>query len=130
MKHVHDDDYRGDSELLHDRDYLKAADLAAAGKDVTLTIARVEKGRELVMVGGVTEYKPVLHFVGTEKMLVLNITNKARLRRMYGRTVADWIGKQVTLYPAYGPDKAEMLREGKEGVRIRERKERTDDPSA
>ena len=119
MKHKHDDDYRGDAELLHERMYLKAADLAEAGRDVMLTIARVEKGHKLVMVGGKEDFKPVLHFVGTEKMLVLNVTNKTRLRKMYGRKVADWIGKQVTLYPAYGPSKPEMLRDGMEGVRIR-----------
>ena len=120
MKRIHDDDFRGDAELLHPREYLKCADIEAVeGQEVTLTIERVERGRELIMRGGKTDYMPVLHFRGTDKKLILNITNKDRLKGWYGRKVADWVGQKVTLYPAHGPSRRETLKPDMDGVRIR-----------
>lgn len=121
MKRVHDDDFRGDAELLHPREYLKCADIEALPNgEIALTIERVERGRELRMSDGKVDYKPVVHFRGTDKKLVLNITNKDRIKEWYGRKVADWVGKKITLYPARGPSKTENLkRAGQDGVRVR-----------
>ena len=94
----HEDDYRGDSELLFPSKYIRGADLA--GKDVTVTVKRIEKGAELVKAGGEIERKPVMHFAETEKMLVLNKTNMRTIAGLYGKPVADWLGKKIVLFPA------------------------------
>ena len=116
-KTEHVDDYKGDAELLYPSKYLRYADLG--GKDVTLTIARAEKGHELTMAGGVKEAKPVLHFDKTPKMLVLGKTNMRRVASWHGSTCAKWAGKQITLYPADGPSKNDVLKVGQRGVRVR-----------
>ena len=107
----HVDDFRGDSELLHPSKYWRGVDME--GADVTVTIGRVEKGAELMMAGGKSEQKPVIHFADSDKALVLNKTNRATIRILYGRVVADWIGKRVTLYaaPFRGADKCVRIRE-------------------
>jgi hypothetical protein len=107
----HVDDFRGDSELLHPSKYWRGVDME--GADVTVTIGRVEKGADLMMAGGKSEQKPVVHFSDSDKALVLNKTNRATIRILYGRVVADWIGKRVTLYaaPFRGADKCVRIRE-------------------
>jgi hypothetical protein len=109
----HEDDYRGDAELLFPSKYIRAADLQ--GKDATVTIARIEKGAELVKAGGEKELKPVMHFAETAKMLVLNKTNSRTISALYGGKVAGWIGKKIVLFPA--PYRGEQM-----CVRVRERK--------
>lgn len=94
----HEDDFRGDADLLFASKYIRAADLQ--GKDVKLTIARCEKNAELIKAGGAKELKPVMHFEETDKMMVLNKTNKNAIAALHGRTVADWVGKKIVLYPA------------------------------
>ena len=94
----HVDDFRGDADLLFPSKYLKGVDLQ--GEDVTITIERVEKGAELVKVGGEVDRKPVIHLKGTEKMWVLNKTNMNSIAGHHGKKVAEWLGKKVTLYPA------------------------------
>lgn len=97
-QNVHEDDYKGDADLLFPSKYIRAVDLQ--GRDATVTIDRCEKAAELVMAGGKTDHKPILHFTETEKTLVLNKTNKATICGLYGRVVADWKGKRITLFPA------------------------------
>jgi hypothetical protein len=42
--------------------------------------------------------KHVVYFEGHQKGLVLNRTNAEAIAMLYGDTVEDWIGEQVTLY--------------------------------
>lgn len=77
--------------------YVKAADLG--GKEIKLTIARV--AMEEVGQGQNVETKPVVYFNGTDKGLVLNVTNGNNISHMYGDDSDGWIGKQVTLFPAW-----------------------------
>lgn len=116
----HVDDWRGDVQLLYPSRYLKTADLQ--DRDVTVTIRRIEKGHKLTMAGGVTDRKPVIHLVESEKMLVLNKTNARHIAAMYGNKCADWIGNRITLYPCQGPNADELLKAGQAGIRVREQK--------
>lgn len=84
-----------DYDELYPGRFIKSGDLR--GRDVNLTIASVEvddlegtKGKQA---------KGVVHFKETKKALVLNRTNGECIKAMFGRKIADWIGKRVTLYP-------------------------------
>lgn len=103
-----------DGELMFPSNYIGAADLK--GKDVTLTIANVQRD-ELMVQGGKKEVKNVIYFEKTPKMLVLNKTNAKTILALYGSEAKAWVGSRVTLYPTET--------RGKEGklvpcVRIRE----------
>jgi hypothetical protein len=100
------DDVRG----MFDRQYLGVWDLA--GRDVTVTIARVVAG-ELTAQGGRKSKKPVVYFEKTEKALPLNKTNMKTIAGMYGFRASDWVGKKITLFPTqttFGSDTVEAIR--------------------
>lgn len=84
-------DYRS----LYDRDYIGAWDLE--GKDVTVTIATV-KGGELTAIGGRKSKKPIIHFAGKEKGMIVNKTNAKTIAAMYGNLVEAWVDKRITLF--------------------------------
>ena len=76
--------------------FLKAGEFK--GRDVNLTITKVQvdelegnKGKET---------KGILSFSETPKQLALNKTNGLTIRAMFGRKLAEWVGKRVTFYPA------------------------------
>ena len=71
-------------------DYLRASDLNG---DTTVAMDRVE----MVELG--SEHKPVLHFVGCDKGLVLNKTNTNTICGLYGPSSEAWQGQKVTLFP-------------------------------
>ena len=73
--------------------YLKASDLQ--DRRVTVAMSRVE-----VEDIGDGDPKPVLFFQGKEKGLVLNRTNANMIETLYGPETDDWVGQQITLYPA------------------------------
>lgn len=73
--------------------YLKAADLQ--DRKVTVAMSRVE----LEDIGD-GDPKAVLYFQGKEKGLVLNRTNANMIETLYGPETDDWVGQQITLYPA------------------------------
>lgn len=72
--------------------YLKASDLQ--GKSVTVKIAtvRVEK------VGD--DQRPILYFVGKDKGVVLNKTNKNAVVGLYGTETDEWTGQPIELFVA------------------------------
>ena len=72
--------------------WLKAADVArpALATIRNVTIEEVVEG----------EQKPVLHFAGTLKPMVLNRTNTASIAELYGEDTDGWNGKAVVLYSA------------------------------
>ena len=73
--------------------FLKAADLQ--GKRVQVTIESVD----LEDIGG--ETKPVVHFMGKERGLVLNKTNSNAIWAIAGTDETDdWKGTVITLYPS------------------------------
>lgn len=77
--------------------FLKAADLK--GGKVTLRIRDVRTEMLADEKGG-EKLKAILHFDRTDKALVMCKTNGLCLKAMFGPSLAAWIGKRVTLYPA------------------------------
>lgn len=72
--------------------YIKAADLQ--GKRVVVTIDHVQ----MEDIGG--ETKPVIHFRGKERGMVLNRTNANAITDIVGSDEMDaWTGKVILLYP-------------------------------
>ena len=94
--------------------YVGHADLQ--GQDVpvvmgSVVMERVDSDRD----GG--ETKPVLHFHGMAKGLILNKTNAKRIADLFGLETDAWSGKSIILYCAeteYGgkPCKGVRVREG------------------
>lgn len=89
--------------LLFQDEFLAAPDLH--GKDVTVTIARVEV-ETLTREDG-KEDRPVVHFVEMQKRprkeqkrWVLNKTNAKAIAKLYGPETERWRDKQVTLFPS------------------------------
>ena len=71
------------------------------GKDVTLTIKSVSI-EELQNAKG-KDKKPVMSFEGTDRKVVMNITNmKAVAKTLKTPYYQEWIGKQNTLTPVEG----------------------------
>lgn len=72
--------------------FLKAADLNGKAVRVVIESVTLEKIGE--------DQKPVLHFTGKDRGLVLNKTNSARIVEAVGSDETDdWEGWSVTLYP-------------------------------
>jgi hypothetical protein len=84
-----------DWDELYPGRFLKAVDLK--GKKVTLKIAGV-KLEELIGDKG-PQVKGLISFDRTEKQLALNKTNGICLKEMFGKKLAEWTGKRVTLFP-------------------------------
>jgi hypothetical protein len=77
--------------------FLCAADLK--GKPVRLTIKR-EYSEELEDTSGKKKEKSILSFEGTDKELVLNVTNFDSVAFITGQEDAeDWPGEKIELYP-------------------------------
>lgn len=84
-----------DWDQLYPGRFVKAGDLL--GKRVTVTITSVDldelegdKGKKI---------KGIISFKETNKQLALNKTNGICLKAMFGRKLAEWEGKRVTLFP-------------------------------
>ena len=97
---------------MTDREFIYAFDLN--GKDVTVTISRVEAG-SLTSAGGRKTKKPVAYFDGKEKGLALNATNAKTIASLFGNYTEKWIGQAITLYPAT----TQMNGETVECIRVR-----------
>ena len=53
--------------------------------------------------------KPVLHFQGAQKGMVLNKTNANVITILYGDETDNWIGKQIELYPTQTDFRGEIV---------------------
>lgn len=92
---------------LFDPRFISAEDLD--GREVTLTIAGVEKCKDIHnMQTQKEEEKPIIVFTETHKTgklagqpikMVLNITNAKKIAELYGRHFEQWVGKRITIYP-------------------------------
>ena len=89
------------------RTYVKASDLN--GKDLTLTIRRVER-KEFE-----DGTKPVLWFEEITKALILNRTNFSIIEKLWGEDTDHWIDKSITLFPT----EVSYLGEMRMGIRVR-----------
>lgn len=85
-----------DGSVIDISNYVKADDLK--GRDVLIAIEKVQS-EKLSLPGKKPSDCAVAYFVGASKPLILNTTNLRTLRNKFGKVVADWQGKKVTLYP-------------------------------
>jgi hypothetical protein len=76
--------------------FLKAGEFL--GKKVQLTIADIEH-EKLIGDDGKEQLKVIVSFKETQKKLVACKTNGMCFREMFGKVLADWIGKRVILFP-------------------------------
>lgn len=86
---------------------LSAADLDE--QDYTVTITDVD----VVQFDDGTKYEITLK--EDKKHFICNKTNANTIARMYGDDTDDWLGKQITLYPAW----VDVRGEQKEAIRVR-----------
>ena len=97
-----------DFRALYGKEHLGAWDLP---RDVTLTIARVTQGE--LRSKDKTDKRPIVHFAGTPKTMVLNATNGKAIAAMYGVQVEQWAGKRITIYKtttSFGPNTVDCIR--------------------
>ena len=83
-----------DWDELYPGRFLHAADLK--GKKVTVRISDVNI-EELIGDKG-PQVKGLLSFEGKDKQFALNKTNGILIKAMFGRKIADWMGKRITLF--------------------------------
>jgi hypothetical protein len=83
-----------DWDELYPGRFLHAADLK--GKKVTVRISDVNI-EELVGDKG-PQVKGLMSFDGKDKQFALNKTNGILIKAMFGRKIADWMGKRITLF--------------------------------
>lgn len=89
--------------------YIKASDLQ--GQNVTVIIDRITKEE----VGKDKDICPVVYFQGKQKGFVLNKTNANGIAKSYGQNPANWVGKQITIAPAWTDFNGESV----ECIRVR-----------
>lgn len=104
--------------------FIKASDLR--GQDVQVVISNVT----MEDIGG--DHKPVLHFQGKERGMVLNKTNSNVITDVYGDETNEWIGKPITIYPTRTDFQGKMV----DAIRVRypndvppQQQQRTQEPS-
>lgn len=83
-----------DWDELYPGRFLHAADLK--GKKVTVRISDVTL-EELIGDKG-AQVKGLMSFEGKDKQFALNKTNGIMIKAMFGRKLADWVGKRITLF--------------------------------
>lgn len=94
-----------DFRTMYDANYIYAFNLG--GKDVTLTIARVEAAK-VKNADKKEQKKPIVYFKGAQvskelpygRGLVLCKTNGKTIAKMYGNNTDEWVGKRITLFSA------------------------------
>jgi hypothetical protein len=82
-------------DQLYPSRFIKAGELM--GKKVTLTIADVNMER-LIGDDGKEKAKALISFRETEKQLVACKTNGLCIKSMFGKELAAWVGKRITLF--------------------------------
>lgn len=84
-----------DFDELYPGRFVKAGDLKGRDVHVTITDVSLEE-----LEGSKKQIKGILTLKETQKELVLNRTNGECIKAMFGRKIADWVGKRITIYPA------------------------------
>lgn len=85
-----------DFDQLYPGRFIKAGELL--GKKVTLTISEVDL-EDLQGEDGAKKTKAILSFRETEKKHVMCKTNGVCIRDMFGKEIANWIGKRIVIFP-------------------------------
>ena len=107
-------------EMRKDSPFLSSEDLLDAG-DVKVVIEGVFRHKDAIFDDGRKETVYAISFVGKQRQLVLNNTNRKTLVAKFGTTkVSDWIGKEVTLHVVSGVRKPGGAKgETTTGIRIK-----------
>lgn len=82
-------------DQLYPGRFIKAAELL--GKKVTVTISDVEL-EDLQGEDGANKTKAIISFKESPKKLVACKTNGLCIKEMFGKELANWVGKRVTLF--------------------------------
>jgi len=80
-------------------EFLASEDIKGAGP-VTVTIESASRRRVKIHREGERpkdETHGLLKFVGKDKEMIVNVTNRRRIEMLLGTETDDWIGKQLTL---------------------------------
>jgi len=85
-----------DFDQLYPGRFIKAGELL--GKKVTLTIADVEL-EGLQGDDGKEKAKAVISFRESDKKMVTCKTNGICIKEMFGKSISEWIGKRITIFP-------------------------------
>lgn len=85
-----------DFDQLYPGRFIKAGELL--GRKVTLTIADVEL-EGLQGDDGKEKAKAVISFRESEKKMVTCKTNGICIKEMFGKTISEWVGKRITIFP-------------------------------
>ena len=84
---------------LHDYRFLSGEELQ--GKEITLTIREVKSEEIYSQEAHGKELKHAVWFKETDKGIIVNATNAKAISKELGSPfIEDWIGKQITIYPA------------------------------
>lgn len=90
--------YKGPCGIGRDSPWLTNEDIPH-DRDVTATIEKVVVRRNLAMQGGREKRVALsLAFVGKDRELMLNATNRKVLAALFGANTGEWFGKRVYLY--------------------------------
>ena len=93
-----EEEYTGSVSDMKSSEWLASSDIIGLG-DVQVTIESVVKSTNVKMDGGRTEKEIYsLKFVGKDKKMVLNATNRKTLAKMFSASVKKWKGQKVKLY--------------------------------
>lgn len=84
-----------DFDQLYPGRFIKAGELL--GKKVTLTISDVDM-EDLMGEDNKPKAKATVAFRETEKQMILCKTNGICLREMFGKKLAGWLGKRITIF--------------------------------
>lgn len=119
--------YKGPSGIARDSVWLTNEDLPH-DRDVVVTIEAVIRRDGVKFQGG--RVKPVtlsLKFVGRERELALNATNRMRLAAIFGTNeCAQWFGRKIALYVEQGVRKPD----GSDGPAVRIRPKRIEETTS
>jgi hypothetical protein len=112
--------YSGPVSAMRNSAWLAAEDLDGIG-EVEVTIESVYRHEDAVMEGGrIEKCMWALKFVGRDKQMILNATNRKALVASFSAKTSEWAGKKVKLYVADGIKKPGGRRgETTKGLRIR-----------
>lgn len=90
--------YNGRTSAMRNSPWLASEDLEGLG-NVEVTIEQAFEHQNVTMQDGRKQPKLFsVKFVGKDRKLVLNATNRKMIVSKFGGNCADWIGKKVSLY--------------------------------
>lgn len=82
---------------VYPSNFISAGDLD--GKELRLTIERVEDKNKVKREDGTPIDRIVIYFKGTPRGFVAGKTSARTIRLEHGNDMENWVGKQITIYP-------------------------------